>query len=681
MHYSIYLRLIVLTAGTLLPFFWIVVILGHRRQRNFERIFFSLCLALVFLFGGSLLALNAQLYYATVPAALSIFCWAVVCLGLWFVPSLLVHLHIEYAQIRELLGAGKQKWFWVTGAYAPAVILLPLLVEALRLSGGIDFILPSNRLGWMFQVWFVGALMIGAGWQWRFGNAAPDKDQARFHNALRLVLAGLAVWLLAIHLIVLHWGTGMEGSAAGYIALVTCFALAPLAMLIRNVQRFNFLQIGKQRNLIYAVFTTFLALLYLGLIRRASLWMEPYLPPEATAAILLFLPVVFFEPLQRLMRGILRRTAQLEMGRVNRLIGDIRQEARQGNLGNLKKFIEHAVQRTFELSSVELSFHERSPESIEVVRRFTLEHGGTGEVSFGEPKCMLQVLSSGPRRMVLRMGNFVSTLTVRPHGAGISGETYAALEFLCDQLPGALDLCRLIEEKLGLERELAERERLAVLGQMAASISHNLKNPLGSIKTILQVQLETPGLPESVRGETKMVLEEIGRLSSKLNQLLQFSRPAVRGGAVAAVCDARAVAEEVSGVLRHEAERRGLALEVEVETGEAKLAASAEAVSEILSNLVMNALEATSRAGRVKVSGFANGDGFLFSVEDDGPGVAETAREKILQPFFTTKTQGTGLGLAIVARRVAEFGGKLDWESPWKDGRGTRFSVSLPTKH
>lgn len=216
---------------------------------------------------------------------------------------------------------------------------------------------------------------------------------------------------------------------------------------------------------------------------------------------------------------------------------------------------------------------------------------------------------------------------------------------------------------------------------MAASISHNLKNPLGSIKTILQVQMENPDLPESIRSETKMVLEEIGRLSSKLNQLLQFSRPAVRGGTIAASCDARAVAEEVSGVLRHDAERRGLALEFEVSMAKTlRLAANAEAVNEILSNLVVNALEATPRGGHVKVCGNKNGDGFLFTVEDDGPGVPESAREKILQPFFTTKTQGTGLGLAIVARRAAEFGGKLDWKSPVKDGKGTRFEVTMPVK-
>jgi signal transduction histidine kinase len=65
-------------------------------------------------------------------------------------------------------------------------------------------------------------------------------------------------------------------------------------------------------------------------------------------------------------------------------------------------------------------------------------------------------------------------------------------------------------------------------------------------------------------------------------------------------------------------------------------------------------------------------------VEDDGPGIPAALQEKILRPFFTTKSQGTGLGLAIVARRVAEFGGKVDWESPVREGHGTRFRVTLP---
>ena len=651
MHFSIYLRLTVLTAGTLLPFFWMVVILGHRRQRNFERIFFFLCLALVFLFGSSLLLLNAEFYYTDVPPALAIFAWMVLCLGLWFLPSLLLHLHVEYAEVRSIIGSRGAKTIWIAGAYLPTIMLAPYLYLALRMRAGADFELPSNSLGIPFQVWLLIAILLSALWERRFADIAPDKEQRRFHHRLQNNFVFLALCIFVGHAFLWRWPRN-ESGAASFGWLLAFFAVEPLIDLMRNVQKHNFLQIGRQRNLIYAVFATFLALLYLGLIRRVCLWMEPYLPPEATAAILLFLPVVFFEPLQRLMRGVLRRTAQTEMDHAQRMMAPIQEVARLGNLGKLTAFIEKWVAEELQLAEVRLSL------------------GGAPEITL-EGKASEEVFA------IRQSGMFLGTLRAKAHGAMLSGETAAALEFLCEQLPGALDLCRLIEEKLRLERELAERERLAILGQMAASISHNLKNPLGSIKTILQVQMESPELPESIRGETKMVLEEIGRLSSKLNQLLQFSRPAVLGGAVAANCDARVVAEEVSGVLRHEAERRGVGLSVEFETDGAKLLASAEAVSEILSNLVVNALEATPRGGHVWVSGSANGDGFLICVEDDGPGVAESAREKILQPFFTTKTQGTGLGLAIVARRVAEFGGKLDWESPVSDGRGTRFTVRL----
>jgi signal transduction histidine kinase len=101
-------------------------------------------------------------------------------------------------------------------------------------------------------------------------------------------------------------------------------------------------------------------------------------------------------------------------------------------------------------------------------------------------------------------------------------------------------------------------------------------------------------------------------------------------------------------------------------------------VSDIVSNLVVNALEATPSGGRVVVGVTPNDGSCVLTVEDNGLGIASEAREKLLQPFFTTKTQGTGLGLAIVARRVAEAGGKLEWKSPVSEGRGTRFDVKLP---
>src|ERR1700688_2583900 len=309
MHWFLYLRLVVLTAGTLLPFFWMVVILGHRRQRNFERLFFFLCLALTCFFGSSLLALNASLYYGEPAAGLLRFAWTFLCLGLWFIPHLVIHLHAEYGSIRELIRSRNEKIAWLLLAWIPAVLLSPRLLAILKLQDGFRFESASFRIGAAFQVWMMAAIVVAAYWQHRFMKTAPDEEQKAFHKGLKWDFVVLAFWILSLYL----WALATsESNSPVYSLIVFAFVLYPLWKLFAGVQRFNFLQIGRQRNLIYAVLTVFLALLYLSLVRRASLWFEPYLPPEATAALLLFLPVVFFEPLQRLMRRLLRQPAQGE---------------------------------------------------------------------------------------------------------------------------------------------------------------------------------------------------------------------------------------------------------------------------------------------------------------------------------------------------------------------------------
>ena len=658
----LYIQLIGYTAGTLLQLFWMVVILGYRRQRNFERVFFFLCLGLFLFYGGSLLALNAQIHYSTPPLAVQAFAATLLFTGLCLVPALLVHLHFEYADTRALLKSRNTKRILVSAAYAPILFLGLRVYPLLANYSGFDLLAPGRVLGLTYGVWLGVSLLVCFWWQRRFTADAPDDPQRTFHKQFAKFFLLIALLILCLHVFEDTFGAAPTGELGTSLAVA---AIIPFAVMMWMVQKFNFLNIGRQKNLVYAVSVTFLALLYLSLVRRVGAWLEPVLPPEATAAILLFLLVVFVEPLQRVLGRTLRETAQREVDRVQRLTAEIHQEARQGNLAALVKFIERRARQEFELAAVTLCLIDSS--KAQLPPRVDIDSASPPPTGTQEQLFLLQ-----------QGQQLVATLRAEPHGATISGDTRAALEFLCEQLPGALDLCRLIEEKLQLERELAERERLAVLGQMAASISHNLKNPLGSMKTILQVQLENQELPDSMRTETKMVLDEIGRLSGKLNQLLQFSRPAVRGGSAIGSCDARVVVEEVAGVLSHEAERRGVHMQIKVPRGSAAVAAGAEAVNDIVSNLVVNALEATPRGGHVIVTAASHDGACTLAVEDDGPGIPSALREKVLQPFFTTKSQGTGLGLAIVARRVAEFGGQVDWESPVREGRGTRFHVTLP---
>jgi signal transduction histidine kinase len=98
----------------------------------------------------------------------------------------------------------------------------------------------------------------------------------------------------------------------------------------------------------------------------------------------------------------------------------------------------------------------------------------------------------------------------------------------------------------------------------------------------------------------------------------------------------------------------------------------------VLSNLVINAIEAQNDGGWVRVNLAQKGDRVEICVEDKGPGISAEMRARIFQPFFTSKTTGTGLGLSIVARRVEEMGGTISCESPIASGKGSRFRVSLP---
>jgi signal transduction histidine kinase len=650
----VYIRLVGLTAGTLVQLFWMVVILGYRRQRNFERVFFFLCLALFLFYSGSLLALNAQIHYGEPPVGLREFAITIITVGLCLVPGLLMHLHMEFAETRGLLRNKRWKYAVLFFFYGASLHLAMQLFPIQLTAKSFDFVLPAHSLGEGFAHVYAYGLLWCAIWEFRFCRNAPNRPERRFYGFLSGVF-GAACWAI-VSLHVLRWPLSLSAAQGLGVALAV-LPVAPLGALIYLVWRHNFLQIGRQKNLIYAVSATFLALLYLSLVRRVSGWLEPVLPPEASASILLFVLVPFIEPLQRALGRTLQRTAERGLNEARRLAAELQGEARQGNLRGLLRLIERRVREQFDLEAAWIT---------------VLEPGLGLEFAPDQAKRANEGFS------IDSPGRFRAVLSVRPHGSMLSGDAAAALEFLCAQLPTAIELCRAVEDKLQLERELAERERLAVLGQMAASISHNLKNPLGSIKTILQVQMESPELPASMRAETKMVLDEVGRLSAKLHQLLQFSRPAVRGGSVRATSDVRTIIEEVVGVLGREAERRGVQLEARVPQDGIVVAAAADAVSDVLSNLLVNALESTSQGGRVIASAAVRNSQCVLTVQDDGPGVAPAAREKILQPFFTTKSQGTGLGLAIVSRRIAEFSGRLEWESPTGDGRGARFQVTLP---
>ena len=653
MPISFYARLIALTAGALLYLFLLALIVGHRRPRRLERVLFFLVLALFLFYAGALLAMNAGIHYISPPAATQMFANGLILVGLALIPGLLVHAEVERAALARR-GATIPAFLklGVVAFYLPAIYFAWKVLPALISSPGLEFLWVRGRGAGFYGAWLGLALAAGAAIEARAGRGAVTSDKV--HKYLIVTLSLLAV------IVLLTYGLGFprEPLSFSYLATVLLFVgAAPGVVLGYFAVRHNFLEIGMQRNLIYAISAALLALLYLALVRRLSGWFEPILPPEATAAILLFLLVFTFEPLERVIGRALYRSFQERMGQTQKLVMELQAEAQSGDLA---KFISGAERRICEelgLAAVRVSI----PAPPGAVR--LQAPGGLGH------RVELPLKSHGSQ---------IGLLEACSTGAVLVGEATVALEFLAEQIPTLINHCRLIQEKVQLERELAERERLALVGQMAASISHNLRNPLGSMKTVIQVLLEDQGLAPRVRQDCELVVQEIERLSKKLTQLLQYAKPGVRAEEHAHSVDLVPLTEQIVSLLRHESEKRGARLRFEAGAKDLLVRVSEEAWRDAISNLVVNAIEAQRPGGSVSVEIAACGSAAKVEISDDGPGIPADVRARIFQPFFTTKASGTGLGLAIASRRVGEMGGEIRCESPVTNGHGTKFTILVP---
>ena len=211
--------------------------------------------------------------------------------------------------------------------------------------------------------------------------------------------------------------TSVVGTEAFFTAAIAVGVL-PGAAIIYYALKHNFLEYGAQRNLVYALSATFLALLYLALVHRVSGWLAPVFPPEATARVLLFVLIFLFEPLERAIGPVLHRRMSERMGRVQKLTVEIQQEARQGHLARLVAFAEGRIRQEFGLAAARISVpRDTAALPLEIP-------GGLGHAV---------------RLPLMKDGQEIGLLEAVTTGTYITGETSAALEFLAEQLPGMID--------------------------------------------------------------------------------------------------------------------------------------------------------------------------------------------------------------------------------------------------
>ena len=298
-------------------------------------------------------------------------------------------------------------------------------------------------------------------------------------------------------------------------------------------------------------------------------------------------------------------------------------------------------------------------------------------VRFGwarETKMAMRIAAVGAAGLILLPTSWLGPQVASPWFARLVGLTLFAVIFLHSSF--LIAMTRALNEshcRADRVRERMTQDALArarELEQLSAQLSHELKNPLGAIKALVQLS-RRDACDDASRERLEVAENEVERMNGILQEYLSFSRPLDRLRRER--LSLGALADEVLELLEAQASSAGVALR---RWGDAEVEADPRRLREALFNLVANAVDATARGGHVEVAIVLREHAAEVLVRDSGRGMPREVLDRVGTPFFTTREQGTGLGAAMARAAFAQHGGELHYRS--EVGRGTLVTGILP---
>ncbi|MFN1267296.1 two-component sensor histidine kinase [Pseudomonas lundensis] len=224
-----------------------------------------------------------------------------------------------------------------------------------------------------------------------------------------------------------------------------------------------------------------------------------------------------------------------------------------------------------------------------------------------------------------------------------------------------------------LEAQLRRRDRLHALGEVAMGLAHEIRNPLGIIKTATQLLHRRADLGDNDKRHLEYVVSEVTRINDLITEFLDFAKPSAP---VRCVQPARPLVEDILGFCKPELESHRVEARIDDQAPDATLYADARQLKQACLNLIINAIDAMPDGGHLTVGIAQEDDYTVISITDTGEGIAPDMMERIFTPFVTTKASGTGLGLAKVFSIMDNHDGRIECVSD--KGAGATFNLYIP---
>lgn len=322
---------------------------------------------------------------------------------------------------------------------------------------------------------------------------------------------------------------------------------------------------------------------------------------------------------------------------------------------------------------------------VVAANRFTCEHGGVSERRLQRIRCndlmcrKSEICSDCPVRRTFETGGSAFKPLLRPARQGKPDahlELYGyPLRNMHGEVVEVILYAKDVSQSKQLQRQIAQSDKMAYIGQLAAGLAHELKNPLAIISASAQFCLERLELNEAVQEHLRVIFRNTQNANKILQDLLNYAKPAPM---TFKRININSILNKALKLLTSHFKKKSVKVKKRLSRGLPEIQGDSKILEQVFVNILLNAADALANQGEVYVATRFDAERrrVRINIKDNGPGIANHNLEKIFDPFFTTKIGGTGLGLSICQRVILDHHGDIRVES--ESGKGTEFIIELP---